>query len=142
MRFSNEQMASLAAQVFNFMTAASAPKAVAEKPKRRGNPEALAKARAVKAANAAAAKTPAKPAAESKKRRVTKAKASPVVGVDCGGGEFRKGLPTRSGSVYVNVYVEGQYAGGLRVDNPKVLKRALAAIRSRDAEAAIALACE
>lgn len=66
MRFSNEQMASLAAQVFNFMTAASAPKAVAEKPKRRGNPEALAKARAVKAANAAAVKTPAKPAAESK----------------------------------------------------------------------------
>lgn len=60
MRFSNEQMASLAAQVFNFMTAASAPKAVAEKPKRKGNPEALAKARAVKAANAAK-----KPAAES-----------------------------------------------------------------------------
>lgn len=62
MRFSNEQMAALASQVFHFLNAASAPKAVAEKPKRRGNPEALAKARAVKAANA---KKPAKPAAAS-----------------------------------------------------------------------------
>lgn len=109
---------------------------------------ALEKARAVKAAKRAAkAEEPAEKPAVTAKRKAkpaatAKRKAAEVVGVECGGGEFRAGSPTRSGNKYVNVFIDGQYAGAIRVDNPKLLRRALSVFRSRDAEAAIALVSE
>lgn len=104
--------------------------------KRRGNPEALKRWReSQKAGEAAPAKRKAKPAA--------KAKAKPAVeGVECGPGEFRKGSETKAGREYVLIYVEGVYAGSIRVDDPAILKAAVATLAHKDAADAIELACE
>lgn len=128
--------------LMNFIKSGKAP-AVAEKPKgkRRGNPEALARYRAEKAAKAsgkpAAGKVKAKPVAASRKVVEPQSEA-----VEAGGVEFRKGSTTKSGKDYVLMYVEGEYVGCVRTDDSGLLAKLLAGLKHRDVADAVALAAE
>jgi hypothetical protein len=113
--------------------AAAAPAKSKAKGKKKGNPEALRKWReSQKGKKAAPAKAKAKP----------KVEAEEVEGVECGGVEFRKGSTTKQGREYVLLYVNGAFAGSLRVDDGNLLKAAIKGLKHADAVDAIELACE
>lgn len=113
--------------------AAPAKGKATSKGKKKGNPEALRKWReSQKGKKAAPAKSKAKPKVEQ----------AETEGVECGGVEFRKGSVTKQGREYVLLYVNGAFAGSLRVDDGNLLKAALKGLRHADATDAIQLACE
>jgi hypothetical protein len=114
--------------------AAAAPAKGKAKGKKKGNPEALRKWReSQKGKKAAPAKAKAKPKV---------VEAEETEGVECGGVEFRKGTTTKQGREYVLIYVNGAYAGSLRVDDSNLLKAAVKGLKHADAVDAIELACE
>lgn len=119
--------------LFSLIADAAAPAKSKAKGKRKGNPEALRKWReSQKGKKAAPAKSKAKP----------KVAAEEVEGVECGGVEFRKGSTTKQGREYVLLYVNGAFAGSLRVDDGNLLKAAIKGLKHADAVDAIELACE
>lgn len=120
--------------LFSLIADAAAPSRSKAKGKRKGNPEALRKWReSQKGKKAAPAKSKAKPKV---------VEAEEVEGVECGGVEFRKGSTTKQGREYVLLYVNGAFAGSLRVDDGNLLKAVIAGLRHKDAASAIELACE